>query len=270
LHVDVEIAVRATVAADVPLAGHAHARAVGQPRRDVDRQRLGAHLDLLAAAGRTHHLPQRAGAAAVRAWLREHHVAARRFHDARAVTLPALRLVDAQASGPVAHAAALLPQDRRRPLAAGDRVFELERDRLMQIDAAHRLGAAVPRAALREDFGEQIAEGRRVVALAPDADREVEALEAERRRVRLARAHAGRVVAVTPIRIAERLVGFGNLSELLLRQPIARVDVGMMLARQPLVRALDVVQRRAALEAEHYVKVHWIAHPGIGNQESRM
>src|SRR5262249_57653636 len=125
--------------------------------------------------------------------------------------------VTAQAPGPVAHAAAPLPQDRRRPLAAGDRVFELERDRLMQIDAAHRLGAAVPRAALREDFGEQIAEGRRVVAL--DADREVEALEAERRRVRLARAPAGRVVAVTPVRIAVRLFGFAHLSALLLPPP---------------------------------------------------
>src|SRR5262249_12514179 len=124
------------------------------------------------------------------------------------------------------------------------------------------------RVALRKDVREQIAEGRGIVAL--HADREVEALEAERRRLLRPGAGASGVVASPAVRIAERLVSLGNLAEFLLRQPIARVDVRVMFARQPLVRALDVVQRRAAFQPEHYVEVHWIAHPGIGNEESRI
>ena len=50
---DEEVAVLAAVAPDVPLALHANPRLVRQSGRQFDGERLGPHLDLLPAAGRT-------------------------------------------------------------------------------------------------------------------------------------------------------------------------------------------------------------------------
>src|SRR5689334_8959428 len=252
--VDVEIAARTAVAPHVALADDADARAVGEARWNVDRERLGADLHLLPGARRADGLTQRAGAAALRARLGEDHVAARRFHDARSVAVHAPRLADVQPAEAVARAAVLLARHRDRALPAAQRLLELQQHRLVQIDAALGLAARAARLALAEHVGEQIAEGRRVGAV--HAYGEVEALEPVGPRPHVLVARPRRVVLAPAIGIAQRLVRLGNLAELLLRQPIARVDVRVVLAREALVRALDVVQRRPALQTEDDVQVH--------------
>ena len=124
----------------------------------------------------------------------------------------------------------------------------------MEIDAALGVAPRPARLARVQHVGEQVAEGRRVVSV--NADREVEALEPERRRaVRLCR-RAGRIVAPAAIGIDQRLVRLGNLAELRRRHPIARVDVGMEPACETLVSSLDVGKRRASLQAEDDVEIH--------------
>src|SRR5207253_2884682 len=109
--------------------------------------------------------------------------------------------------------------------------------------------------ALVEDVGEEITEGRRCGSV--DADRKVKSLEAVRRSHLHARRGSRGVVAAAAFRIAQRLVRFRDLPELLRRQPVTRVDVRMVPPRQPLVGPLDVVQRRATLDAEQNVEIHW-------------
>src|SRR5206468_10013494 len=55
---DVEIPGLAAVASDVPLAGHTNPRTIGEPRRQLEGERFGAHLHLLPAAGWTRHVTQ--------------------------------------------------------------------------------------------------------------------------------------------------------------------------------------------------------------------
>ena len=62
--------------------------------------------------------------------------------------------------------------------------------------------------------------------------------------------------APPPIGIAQRLVGLRDLAELRRRRAVARIDVRMILPREPLVGALDVAERRAALEPEEDVEIH--------------
>src|ERR1044072_4139420 len=96
-----ETAVPAAVPAGVALARNANPRAVGEPRRHVDRERVDARVDLLAAARRTPRRPLPAGPSAVRARFRKDHVAARRLDDAAAVAEQAARFGGARApAGP--------------------------------------------------------------------------------------------------------------------------------------------------------------------------
>src|SRR5262245_63614784 len=88
----VKVAVLAAVAAAVALPRNPNPRAVGQPGRCAQRQRFAARLDLLSGTARAARLPKPPRAVAVRAWLREHHVAARRLHDAAALTVRTARL----------------------------------------------------------------------------------------------------------------------------------------------------------------------------------
>ena len=88
-------------------------------------------------------------------------------------------LGDVQATEPLARAAALLPRHRQLALAAAHRILERDVDGLMEIGAASGRGF-LPGIALPDHVGEQVAEGRRRVAA--HAGREVEALEAVRRR----------------------------------------------------------------------------------------
>src|SRR5581483_7853883 len=114
---DVEIAVLAAIPAAVALARYADARAVGEAGRYVDHDRLGAHLDLLAVAGRTPRRPPLTGAAAVRARTRKHHVAARRF-DRPFAAAERARPFDFDKPVALAAAAVLLPRDGDGPLPA--------------------------------------------------------------------------------------------------------------------------------------------------------
>jgi hypothetical protein len=128
---DVQIAVLAAVAPDVPLPGHAHARLVGQARGRCDRQRLGPRFNLTAAAGRASRLTLTPRPAAVRARLREHHVPARRLDDPAAVAAHATALGDMEPAQALARAAMLLTRDGERVLAAPDGVLEADRDRVV-------------------------------------------------------------------------------------------------------------------------------------------
>ena len=160
-----------------------------------------------------------------------------------------------QLADAAARLAVLLPRDRDRPLNTPDRLVEFQRDRLVQVDAA--LGGAVrpARRPLVQHIGKQVAECRRVVAV--HADREVESLETERLRAGVwVEAHAGAIVLLPALRVAQRLVGFGDLPELCRRQPVTRVDVRMEFASQPFIGPLDVSLRRPPIDAQDQIEVH--------------
>jgi hypothetical protein len=117
------------------------------------------------------------------------------------------------------------------------------------------LGTA--RVALPQHVAEEITECRRVGAAHLGA--EVESLESERLFAVRSGDRAGGVVAPPAIRIDQRLVGFCDLAELRRRQPIPGIDVRMVLAREPLVRTLDIRRRRAPLQTENDVEVHQVS-----------
>src|SRR5204862_6984058 len=59
-----------------------------------------------------------------------------------------------------------------------------------------------------------------------------------------------------PNRIDPRLVGLGDLAEMVRRHPIARVAIRVKFPRQTLVRPLDGRGRRAPLQTEDDVEIH--------------
>ena len=190
----------------------------------------------------------------------EHHVPARRLDDAGAVAVRAAALGDVEPTQALARAAMLLTRDGQLALAAAHRLFEGERHRLDE-RSAPRSGAALgpPRVALVQDVGEQIAEGRRGLAPLALTEKSKPSNPNVDSSPTVRRAEPTDVVAAAPIGIAERLVRLGDLTELGRRHPVARVDVRVIPAREPLVRALDVAKRRVAIEAEDDVEVHeWV------------
>ncbi len=135
--------------------------------------------------------------------------------------------------------------------AARQGLLERQLDRVVQIGAAFRRPGG---RALLKDFGEQVAEGRRVGTF--DADGKIEALEPERPCILGGRRRTVHVVPTATVGIAQCLVGLGDLPELCGGHPVPRVDVRVVTPRQTLVRALDVVQRRAAFEAQEKIEIH--------------
>src|SRR5207244_3378220 len=115
-------------------------------------------VHLLAAAGRTARPPLAARPPAVRARFGKHHVAPRRLHGTGAVTVSAPRFHHRQPPAAFARAARLLPCDGDDVLAAPERLFEADGDRLVQIGAALRRALPGIGGALTEDVREQIAE----------------------------------------------------------------------------------------------------------------
>ena len=148
----------------------------------------------------------------------------------------------------------LLTRDGQRVLAAADGVLEADRDGVVQIGSTRRRVDRTAAGVLMQDVREQIAEGRRRGAAR--AHREVEPFEAERRFPDVGARVADRVVSAAPIRIAQCFVGLGNLSKMGGRRPVARVDVGVVFAGEPLVRALDLAKRGGAVDAQDYVEIH--------------
>jgi len=90
---------------------------------------------------------------------------------------------------------------------------------------------------LGEDIREQIAERRRCVSLVPG---KIEPLELEGDRVRSVCHRARRVVAPAKLRIGQSLIRPRDLTEPGFRRVIAGIDIRMIFARQPPVRALDL------------------------------
>jgi hypothetical protein len=161
-----------------------------------------------------------------------------------------------QVSDTLARGTVVLPHHHDHPLSAADRLFEVERNRLVEIDPSLRLAAAVPCRPLMKDIGEQVAEGRRVAAV--DADCEVEPVEPERRGLPGRRPYAVGVVLLAQLDVAQRFLRFGNLAELSRGHAVARVDVRMEFPREPLVGALEIGLRRAAFDSEDDVEVHFL------------
>ena len=254
VHGDVDVAGLAAVSSRMPFSRHANPRAVREARRHRDRQRLGLHVYPLTVAGRARSLPLSPGTAAWGARLGEHHVPARRLHDPGAVTLRARRFVHVQAAGATTGAAMLLTRDRDRPLAAPDGLVEADRDGLVQVSAALGIPVLAARPTLVQHVGEQVAEGGRLVAA--DAGREIKSFEPERRAAGSLRGRPRHVVPPAVFGVAERFVRFRDLPKLGRRHAVPGIDVGVILAREPLVGALDVARPRIPLQAQDDVEIH--------------
>ena len=123
----------------------------------------------------------------------------------------------------------------------------------MQVRAALH-AARRRRAALLEHIGEQITERGR--GITTDANGKVETFEAESHSVHRDRGTADRVVAMASLRIDQRFVRFRDTTELLRRNAVARIDVGVEFSRKPLVRALDVSGVRLSLHSEQQIEIH--------------
>src|ERR1700686_974682 len=108
----------------------------------------------------------------------------------------------------------------------------------MEIGAPLGSALLTTRLLLMEHVREQITEGRR--RRAADADGEIEPFEADGGRLVANGALAGGVVTTATLGVAQCFVRFGNLTKVSDGRPIARIDVRVILPRQPLVGALDV------------------------------
>ena len=185
---EIEIAGPAAPLAGIPLLRHADARAVADARGNRDRDRLAAHLDAGTAAAPARRLLQASRAAARVAAFREHHAAAARADDAAALAALTARFGNVQSARPATRLTGVAARQRQLPLGSPHRLLEGQRDRCMQIGAAHRLGR-LRLLALREHLGEQIAK-RRSVRVSHTAGK-IEPLELERHRRRHRRQGAG-------------------------------------------------------------------------------
>ena len=244
-HGEIEIAHAAPPLARVSFFRHADPGAVAHARGNPDRHRLAAHLDAEAAAPPARRLLQPPRTAARVAALREHHAAAARSDDAAALAALAPRLDDVQRSGTAARLTRVAARQGDLTLRPAHRLLERQRHRGVQVGAAHGL-RRVRLLPLREDFGEQIAEGRGIGV--GHSTREIEPLELHGDRCRHGGERAG-VVPQPPLGIAQCLVGARDLLEARFRLVVTRIDVRVKLPRQPLVGALDLDQGRRPRDA---------------------
>jgi hypothetical protein len=161
LYCDVEIPCVAAAQPCIAFFRYANTVAVADPRRDPYVHGLGTRQlsDAAARFTRTRTLLAAAGASGAAA--REHHVAADGAYGAGALADEARAGAHARNTGAGAYTARLASRDGDRPLRAVERIVEGERDRVVKVGAA--LGAGLLLAACREYFGEEIAEGRRVI-----------------------------------------------------------------------------------------------------------
>jgi hypothetical protein len=147
--------------------------------------------------------------------------------------------------GPVAVGAVLLARDGEGFRAAAGRLDELDLDADLQIAA--RLRSAAPAAA------EQVAEDAAEQVLEDVARVEVLRLETVEPGVAVA------VVARPLVGVAQHLERLGRLLELLRRDLVADVAVGVMLEGQLAVRLLDVLVAHVPGDAEDFVIVALVA-----------
>ncbi len=234
---------------DIALLRHTDASAVADAGRNADRNRLAAHFHSETAATPAGCVLQSTCSSARVTAFRKHHAPAARAQETAALTTLASRLRDFQQAGPATRLARVAASQRHLPPRATHRLVEGQRHRCMKVGTARRFGPlrVLP---LREHLREQIPERGRVGV--GHAAREVEPLELERDRCRRGGERAG-VVSQPPLGIAQRLVGSRDFLEASFRCLVARVDVGVILPSQPLVRPLDVNQRRAPRDSEKLV-----------------
>ena len=194
------------------------------------------------AAGRLRQPPRSAARIAA---LRKHHAPAARTDDAGALAALASRLGDLQHARP--RGTTWHVSRRVSVICRCDpRIASSKLERQPSRGDRRRAPARRVRASCR--CAKTSAKRSPNVVASPCAARrrEIESLELERDRARRARKRAG-VVAQPPLRIAQRLVGSRDLLEAGLRRVVTRVDVRVILARKPLVGALDL--DRASLRA---------------------
>ena len=121
---------------------------------------------------------------------------------------------------------------------------------MVKVGAA--LGAGLLLAACREHFGEEIAEGRRMIGSAAG---EIEPLKTAAAPVVGAERRAGIVVGA-PLRIHQRFVRLEDLPEARFRRAVTRVDVRVIPPRETTVRALDVRLARVVFQPKDDVEIH--------------
>ncbi len=173
VHGDVQVAGIAATQAGVALARHAHPVAVGDAGRHPHRHRLRARLLAESAARLARPRPLLAAATARDAAAREHHVTAHGAHAAGAL---------ARRAGAATHPACGRCRRRRDTFRGASPRRRGRRRRTPRRTSTRHPGAGRRRArrraacsaALAQHFGEQVAEGRRVIDA---ARREIESLE---------------------------------------------------------------------------------------------
>src|SRR5262245_24679101 len=146
--------------------------------------------------------------------------------------------------------ARLLSRDLDRRLDAGGRFFERDLEVVAQVRAALRASAPASRsedvaepedvAQAREDVRE-VGEDGRIETRPGSGPRDAGVTET--------------VVEAPFLAIGQHGVRFGGFLELILRLSIARVSVGMVLEGQFSIRALDLLIRGLALDAQHLVVI---------------
>ena len=242
LHRDVQIAGLAAVAPTLPLAGTRTRAPSASPAGMLTVSGFGPHLAPLPPHASHSARPLPAAAAAVRDSCGEHHVAARRLRPAprpgrRRTRRSSTRVapVPATRRGSVSCRVTVTVPLRRR----GTPPRTTASMRLMQIGAA--LGGRGSPAALPSDVGEQIAEGRRRDRAAARPRSRTLRSRPLRRLVPGAQLRRRRSAAGARDRSASRTPR--DLAELRGRRAVTRIDVRMIPARQPPVRALDLASR---------------------------
>ena len=151
----------------------------------------------------------------------------------------------------------LLARNLNRRLGARRGFFEGDLEVVAQVRSALR-AAAAPAAAEHVAEAERVAETREDVGEVGE-NRRVEAGAAPTRRSRR-RDRSGRT-APRFSAIGEHRVRFGRFLEALLGVAIVRVAIGVVLQRELAIRALDLLVRRLALDAQYLVVVA-LAHAG--------
>ena len=245
---DVQVARLAGAHARLALAGQADATAVADARWDVHAVALDLARLARAVAGRARVLDLGAGAAALRARLRDREEVAAALGD-DAATLAARADGRARArlgAGPVAGRAGRRHGNGDRDLAALHRLLEGQAD--LGLEVAPALGLRTRLAASPHGPAEQVGQD---VAEAAEAAAELAGVEA----LAAGEDDAALVVLLALVGIADYVVGGLDLLEALLGGVVVRVAVGVVLARELAVGLLDVLLRGLLVYAECLVGV---------------
>src|SRR5580700_7610801 len=266
----IQVAGGTTAVTGLALARQADAAAVTNTGGDVDAHALDGAHGARPVARRAGVLDDRPRAAAARAGLgdREHPLA-RDLDPAPFTDGADLRRRTGLGARAVAGRAGVVHRHGQRDLRAGDRLVEGDRDLRLEIAAA--LGTRAPAtttppstatpAAATKQVGEDVAHVRGV---------EVEVAEAAEAAAGTAAGGEGAgatVILLALVRVAEDVVGLGDLLETGLGGRVIGVAVGVVPAREFAVRLLDLLGSRFTIDPERLVVVGTSSHvqelPGL-------